>query len=495
MSEAQPRLLNALSLKGLSEGFLKKNYDGEIDTPPCHLEWWDLFSSDNPQVAIAAPRSHAKSTSLTHAGTIGAACFRIHQYIIIVSDTESQASEFLGDIKNEFKDNEELISLFGIHKVTKDTETDIIVRMKDGYEFRIVAKGAEQKLRGRKWRGKRPSLILCDDLESDEAVSNPDRREKFRRWFFAACKQSLRDGGQIRVVGTILHEDSLLNRLMKNKTWVSKLYKAHAAFDDFSNILWPQKFTEERLRFIRQEFIEEGTPEDYSQEYLNDPFDSSANFFRRADFIPIKSKDEYVRYYAGGDFAVSQKERADFTAFKVVGVTAKGKFQVVHSIKGRWDTLQTMDEMFAIERRYHPDLFFVESDKIEKAIGPVLYRDMGRPRIDPLTGEATGETNPHINLEKITPSKDKQTRARPLQKMMRAGEVEWDTEADWFHGVQQELLRFPKGTHDDDVDSLGVIFLGLQMIGDTETHEELAEEEYQEEFGGFYKGQSRTTGY
>ena len=485
----------AETIHGFSESVLRRNYDNPVKTPKFHLEMWGLCTSDHPQIAIAAPRNHSKSTAITHAYVLAAALFQIHQYIIIVSDTEEQASEFLGDIKNELRENEDLIRLFGVHKILKDAVTDVIVQMKDGYQFRIIAKGAEQKLRGRKWKGKRPSLIVGDDLENDEVVENPDRREKFRNWFFAACKQSLRDGGEIRIVGTILHEDSLLNRLLRNKTWKSILYKAHESFDDFSNILWPEKFPETRLRLVRQEFIEEGMPEKYSQEYLNDPFDNSSNYFRRTDFVPIKKDDEYVRYYAGGDFAISKSERADFTSFKVAGMTASGKLRMVHSVKGRWDTLEIMEEMFNIENRFHPDLFFVESDKIEKAIGPVLYRDMGRHRIDPETGEVSGERNPYINIEKINPAKDKQTRARPLQKMMRAGDVEWDMESDWFPSVQQEMLRFPKGVHDDDVDSSGIICLGLQMMGDTETREELDEEEYQKEFGEKETGRSKISGY
>ena len=251
----------------LVHSILSKGYDRAAKTPRFHMEMWDLCTSKHPQIAIAAPRNHSKSTAVTHAYTLAAALFRIHQYIIIVSDTEEQAAEFLTDIKSELKDNEELISLFGVKKLLKEAVTDIIVQMSDGYQFRILAKGAEQKLRGRKWRHKRPSLIIADDIENDESVENPDRREKFRRWFFRACKQSLKDGGQIRVVGTILHEDSLLNRLMKNSTWKSVLYKAHESFDDFSNILWPERFPEEKLRVIRQEFTDEGDSEGYSQEY------------------------------------------------------------------------------------------------------------------------------------------------------------------------------------------------------------------------------------
>ena len=68
----------------------------------------------------------------------------------------------------------------------KDTETDIIVQFTDGHTFRIIAKGAEQKLRGLLWNGSRPDIIICDDMENDELVLNKDRREKMRRWFYSA---------------------------------------------------------------------------------------------------------------------------------------------------------------------------------------------------------------------------------------------------------------------------------------------------------------------
>ncbi|MFK5098227.1 hypothetical protein ACI4A6_27790, partial [Klebsiella pneumoniae] len=98
---------------------------------------------------------------------------------------------------------------------------------------------------------------------------NKDRRAKFRKWFFRACKQALRDGGKIRAHGTILHVDSLLNRLMKNPTWRHKKYRAHKSMNDFSEILWPEKFPESRLRAIKAEFVAEGDTAGYSQEYLN----------------------------------------------------------------------------------------------------------------------------------------------------------------------------------------------------------------------------------
>jgi hypothetical protein len=96
-----------------------------------------------------------------------------------LSGTEAQAILFLNDLKNELKDNDQYsYALLGLSSFSKDAETDIIVEMQDGHRFRVMAKGAEQQLRGAKWAAKRPDLIICDDIEEDECVINKDRREK-----------------------------------------------------------------------------------------------------------------------------------------------------------------------------------------------------------------------------------------------------------------------------------------------------------------------------
>jgi rhodanese-related sulfurtransferase len=156
-------MLTADIIKGFSQSMLQKNFDAASESPECHYEWWNLFCMKNPQVAISAPRNHAKSTALTYSYTLACVLFRERSYVLIVSDTVSQASQFLNDIKATLADNEQIRSLFKIKEFVKDTEDDIIVICEDGHMFRIQAKGAEQKLRGLKWNNKRPDLIVCDD--------------------------------------------------------------------------------------------------------------------------------------------------------------------------------------------------------------------------------------------------------------------------------------------------------------------------------------------
>jgi len=106
--------LNAAVLEGFVNSILRKNFDKPAATPSFHKEIWELVTSENKQVAIAAPRYHAKSTAVTHAYTLASVLFREARYVLIVSDTVSQAIQFLGDIKKELLDNEDLRSLFSI---------------------------------------------------------------------------------------------------------------------------------------------------------------------------------------------------------------------------------------------------------------------------------------------------------------------------------------------------------------------------------------------
>lgn len=41
---------------GFAGSVLASKYDDPVPTPWFHLEWWELCCSDNPYVAIAAPR-------------------------------------------------------------------------------------------------------------------------------------------------------------------------------------------------------------------------------------------------------------------------------------------------------------------------------------------------------------------------------------------------------------------------------------------------------
>lgn len=499
-------MLDKETIKGFVGSLLVNKFDAATTIPKVHEEWWELCCSDHRNIAIAAPRRHAKSTAITLSYILASVLFRASKFVIICSDTESQATLFLGDIKQQLIENEDIVSLFGIKKFVKLAETDIIVEMEDGYKFRIMAKGAEQKLRGLKWDNLRPDLIVCDDMENDEAVVNADRREKFRRWFYGALLPCRASKSKVIIVGTILHMDSLLERIMQpqrgkkiiedlkeysdeNKpTWKAVKYRAHN--EDFSKILWADMWPKEKLQLERQSFLEQGLPDVYSREFLNYPIDESTSYFKRDDFLPLTNEDvealdnKRVVYYSAVDFAVSTHDRADYTVIATVAVNSDGELLVIDIRRGRWDASEIIEQMFSVHLRYKPELFVVEQGAIQKAIGPFLSREM----------QVRGK---YLNLYPMTPTKDKVSRARSLQARMRAGGIRFDKERFWYDALEDEMARFPKDRHDDQVDALSWIGLSLDKITEAPTQEEVEDEEYgfMVNENNLLTGRSAITGY
>jgi len=478
----RPLTLTTEIVHGFTESLLKGNFDNPQPTPDFHKELWRLCCLPEPLVAAAAPRGHAKSTSVTHSFGLALVLFRERSFGMIISDTEMQAEMFLQDIANELKENQRLRELFGVGTFEKDTNTDIIVNFLDGDQFRIMAKGSGQKVRGTKWNNKRPDFVLCDDLENEDIVLNKETREKFRNWFFGSVLPMVSDNGIIRFVGTILHMDSLLERLLNDDTWIAERFRAHNA--DFTEILWPEKFSEEKLKHIRQRYVNQGFPEGYAQEYLNHPIDESTAYFKRDNIQPIVDYDEPLNYYAAVDFAISQSERADFTVIVVAGVSPTGMVKIVDCRRGRWDSLEIIEEMIAVQQAYKPEIFTAEKGSIEKAIGPFLTAEMHR-------------TGTYLNLNPVNPDKDKMKRARSISARMKAHGVQFDLDAHWYPDMESELLRFPKDAHDDIVDALSWIGLTLDKLQEADTFAEQAEAEWEEEYGDelFSMGCNTYTGY
>ena len=485
--------LTADLIESFGGTFISPKYDQLCPTPPFHRAAWSLYASSAPAAMVIAPRDHAKSSALTMVFILAATLFRSADYVILISSTEDGAAEQLGNITEELTENEDLIREFGVKKFLRTSSTDVICEMNDGHRFRILARGAEQRIRGRLWKGKRPNLLVCDDMEDDEQVENADRRRKFRIWFFRAAKQALSKSGRIRVHGTVLHDDSLLNRLRKNRTWKHLFYAAHAAFDDFSNLLWPERWSERQLKARRQEFIEDGDSAGYSQEFLNNPLDHSDAFLKMADFIPMNADDYESEKVvcASADFAVSRADKANRTSFTIGGKDVDNLLHFLDQRVGRWNPVEWIDVMFDIQRQWDPVVFWVEGGVIWQAVSGMIYREMQVRDI-------------RINIEVRTPVKDKGTRGRSLQKRMRAGQCRFDKKAEWYPGYENELLRFSgsaQATLDDQFDSSALLSLGFDEFAHVEPEDFYDEEDWEQERGFWNRpkaaadGRSQVTGY
>ncbi len=241
-------------------------------------------------LAIAWPRSHGKTTW----STVAFVLWVIHEwrtmpqfggrppFIVIVSNSADKARDRVLDVRDELMTNDALRRDYGPADPPRGadqkwTEKDFTTR--DG--VRVRAAGASTSVRGFLRGGRRPSLIIVDDVETDEGVLRWEQREKLERWLLRGLIPTGIEGELLTVVlGTVLHADSVLARLLKpdrNETWLKRRYAAQWDLRDGvrvptvsgSHVLWPAVWPAERLA-RRRRLIGSLA---YQQEYLNQPID------------------------------------------------------------------------------------------------------------------------------------------------------------------------------------------------------------------------------
>jgi phage terminase large subunit-like protein len=124
--------------------------------------------------------------------------------------------------------------------------------------------------------------------------------------------------------------------------------------------------------------------------------------------------------------------------------------------------------------------------QVSKAIGPFLNEEMIIQ-------------NSFLTLYKLRHmGKDKVSRARSIQARCRARTVFVDKEADWFANFEDEIIKFPRGRNDDQVDTFAYLGMLLDKLLEAKTDEEVTEEEYEDEIehsGVNQLGRSTITGY
>ena len=234
--------------------------------------------------AIAAPRGHAKTTNLALAFVLYRMAVHREPYTLIVSDTTTQSEQRTSDIFSECLENRALVTDYP-HLALPDAEHYRKQKAKRTTGdfitvggLRVMGAGAGQSLRGVKNGQYRPTLIVGDDLENDQAVATPGQREKLWNWF----TKSLLNlpgamGARFVIIGTILHRESLLSRLVTGKdgeSWSRRLYRA---LDSSGEVLWPELWSREKLEAQRALIGARA----FASEYLNDPVDDSLTLFKQ----------------------------------------------------------------------------------------------------------------------------------------------------------------------------------------------------------------------
>lgn len=436
-----------------------------------------MLQAKGRRLVIAAPRGHGKSTVMSLQNVLHAALYGYKKYILLVSDTEAQAAAFLDAVKAELEDNELLQEVFGPQKGRVWKSSSILLR--NGCRIDVVGSG--QKLRGRRNGARRPDLILLDDIENDEEVRQRENREKLAAWFFGAVSKAGDRYTDIVFIGTALHYDSLLMRLLKNPAYRALRFQAVERFSDShlweqwqtlytdlqdpereqaaqrffqrhkaemlqdTAVLWPAKLSYYDLMCMR---VSEGEGA-FWQEMQNVPMDPEACLFPESwlQYYDPAAVDfsHGFRFFGFCDPSLGKTDHSDYSALITLAEdTATGLLYVLDADLRRRTPDALIDDILQcsgdLRRNYGSGYtqFGIESNQFQWLLKEQLRK----------AGARAGE---YIPLCEVQARGSKEGRIRSLQPYVRNGYLLF---ARRHILLLEQLRQFPLGRHDDGPDAL-----------------------------------------
>lgn len=182
-----------------------------------------ISANRGSKVARIAPRGSAKSTWSTLINVLKCALEGTERYIVIISDIQPNANKFLKAIKDEVEGNEALRSAYH-HCRPGPVWREEAIELPNGVRIEALGKGG--KIRGRRHRQYRPTLIILDDPQSFDDAYSETQMEKDYHWLMSDVMKAGDPNTNFLVLGTALADACIVCKLEKTPGWQFKRYQS-----------------------------------------------------------------------------------------------------------------------------------------------------------------------------------------------------------------------------------------------------------------------------
>jgi predicted phage terminase large subunit-like protein len=297
---------------------------------------------------------------------------------------------------------------------------------------------------------RRPDLIICDDIEKDELVASPEGRRKLEHWLQRVVMPALAPDGQLLVLGSLIHYDSLLANLRDKQRfpcWDYKVYRAveapqHEDGNHYRVPLWPARWPLERL----DEERERGGTLAFEQEYQTNPVDDSIRTFRpewlkryhenelvEQNLINLMAVDPATGTTGGDYFALWVGSLDHTTGIIYTRRLTLERIGVVEQIRRIIDEFQ----------RWRPVRVGIEINAYQVALKQIL-------------DEHSRLSGLYMPIVAIRTARDKVARVQGSSPFYENGTFRLP--ATLAPEIESQFLHFPKAGHDDapDVCAMGI---------------------------------------
>lgn len=411
----------------------------------------DVAARKSPRLMLFMPPRHGKSTL----SSISFPAWHLGNYpdheVISCSYSGSLAMKFSRKVRNMLRDPAYEV-IFPQCELDPDSQSAEEWLTTAGGGF--VAAGVGGGITGKGAH----VLVIDDPVKNREEAESAIVKEQTQDWYTSTAYTRLAPGGGVLIILTRWADDDLAGWLLSEaenggEKWEVVKYPAIAEVDE------PYRDKGEPLHEARYDLaalkrIERAVgPRDWSSLYQQNPVPDTGAYFTTSmiSYYERQQLDhKSLKFYQAWDLAIGQKDRNDFTVGMTVGVDRMDNIYLVDVARGKWDGGQIVEKILDSYQLWRPAMVGIEKGHIEMSIGPFLRKRVQERKLF--------EAYFH---DLRTGRRDKEARSRAIQGRMQQGKVFFPKGAPFTPTLVNELLRFPAGEHDDQVDALA--WIGLMM--------------------------------
>lgn len=393
--------------------------------------------------AFIAPRAMGKSTWWFTILPLWAAAHGHVKYVAAFADSGRQAEEHLSTFRTELETNTKLREDYPLlctpmKRRRGATSADRQDKLESANGFIFRALGIDSKSLGMKTGTQRPDLLIFDDIEPDESAYSELQVQK-RLATLTGAVFPINEWARVVIVGTVTMPGSIVHQLLNSvetthpEQWiVDNRIAAHyakpflVADDGTETSVWPEKWAYDELNAIRH-------TREFALNFLNQPISKDSPYWTAQDIV-VGHLEAPARVLLSVDPAVTKKKTSDRTGLTVLAYSpSEGRVEVRESVGVRLVGEELRAYALKLLER-HPDVTRMVVETIQ---GGDLW-------------DAVFHHMPVRMFKKSSQAGSKEARMARGVMHYQAGRV---VHIRHLPELEAEMLAFPRGLHDDLVDS------------------------------------------